>query len=340
MRLRRGAQPTGVWRTGVMIATCFTLASCANSVQVVEPAPLIPALDPGDGTYPTAAARPHHAVAAGAPAAPGAQAVAAPVAKDPAPSVRTAAIRSSAAPDPPDPQPRAAAASAPGDRPPTVHAVARTDAPMPTPGVYAYTLRGQSSLGDLPKAMHVRVSGPPESQHWVLDASGPPDRVGSVEDLSVGRAHAGVLLRSDDLTITSPVQTFVLHFRPTFPVLLLPPPQIAARGWAFTMTSTDGCAVAHSVGSIVHDATTDTEQHIRFDTTVTPGGASGCQDISARRIQDIWHSAGSLLPTRLACDVFGRVTGVPVTMSRQAALRGNGQPCAEPGRRRPESSCG
>jgi hypothetical protein len=197
---------------------------------------------------------------------------------------------------------------------------------LPQLGEYTYALNGTSSLGKPPSTMKAGIatgSGADE-QIWTLDARR-DDGAGMIEEITLGRQDDGVYLSAYRLDASTGIAAIVLEFAPATPVLLEPDTGKPGQTWKFDMESKDGCAAVHTEGVLVSEAKPGGTgaaalRHIRLTQTVKTVGPPTCPSVNAKRVQDLYHTAGTALPNRIDSDLNGTLGAVPVKANTQATL--------------------
>lgn len=196
---------------------------------------------------------------------------------------------------------------------------------LPALGGYTYALTGTSSLGKPPAILKLQVepAGGAGEQIWTLDGRR-DDGAGIIEELTLGRQDDGVYLSAYRLDASTGIAAIVLEFAPATPVLLEPDGARPGQTWAFDLESKDGCAAARTEGVLVSEARSGegaaSLRHIRLTTTLKTIGPPTCPAVTAKRIQDTYHAAGTLLPTRLDSDLSGSLGAIPVKANTKATL--------------------
>jgi hypothetical protein len=197
---------------------------------------------------------------------------------------------------------------------------------LPPLGNYTYALNGTSSLGKPPSTMKAEVAtgSGAEEQVWTLDARR-DDGSGMIEELTLGRQDDGVYLSAYRLDASTGIAAIVLEFAPAAPVLLEPDTGKPGQSWSFDMESKDSCTSVHTEGVLVSDAKPGGTgnaalRHIRLTQNVKTIGPATCPAVTAKRVQDFYHTAGSALPNRIDSDLNGTLGAVPVKANTQATL--------------------
>lgn len=207
----------------------------------------------------------------------------------------------------------------PGGNAPVAGKGAAVQSPaLPAVGTYSYALSGTSSLGPPPATSTIAVADAGGgAQLWTVD-SRRGDGAGMVEELTLSQDEAGIHLSTYRLDASTGIAGVILEFEPTEPVLLTPIAGNAGTIWPFDLgTSADGCATATGTGELLESAGA-ANRRFRLTTTVRTVGPAFCVAIEGERTQEISHPAESLLPTRIASDLRGRVGGVPFTAVTRA----------------------
>jgi hypothetical protein len=192
---------------------------------------------------------------------------------------------------------------------------------LPRPGDASYQLSGQSSIGTLPSTLHLAVADAGNgAQTWTFDTSN-PDGTGLIEVLTVQPGPDGIYLANYELKANGGLWHVDLHLAPSGPAPLVP--TWPHGGWEFDMPSDNGCANAHTVGS-VQPPDDDGARHVNLATTVTPTGREGCPPFTATRAQQLWlPTAGGQLnrvDTQLDAS-FGTLSGNVSYTAKPAATR-------------------
>jgi hypothetical protein len=155
---------------------------------------------------------------------------------------------------------------------------------LPPLGDATYRLTGQSTVGTLPPRLRFGVADAGSgAQTWTFDASN-PDGSGLIEVLTVQPGPDGIYLTGYELKYGG-LGHVDLHLTPSGPAPLVP--NWPHGGWEFDMPSANGCANAHTVGS-VQPPDNDGARHVNLATTVTPTGKQGCPQFTATRAQQLW----------------------------------------------------
>jgi hypothetical protein len=179
---------------------------------------------------------------------------------------------------------------------------------LPPLGDATYRLTGQSTVGTLPAQLRLGVADAGAgAQTWTFDASN-PDGSGLIEVLTVQPGPDGIYLTGYELKYGG-LWHVDLHLAPSGPAPLVP--NWPHGGWEFDMPSANGCANAHTVGS-VQPPDDDGARHVNLATTVTPTGKQGCPPFTATRAQQLWLPAagGRLNRVDTALDAsFGTLRG-------------------------------
>lgn len=196
---------------------------------------------------------------------------------------------------------------------------------LPAPGTYAYALIGTTSLGRPPADLDLTVAAAagagPGAQVWTFDGRR-DDGSGLLEELTLGRQADGIYLSGYRLEASSGIAGVTLAFTPPKPVLLEPDRAKPGQTWSYDLESTDGCQAAHVDAVLVSDAKVASagSRHVRLTTTVRTVGPPTCPSISAKRVQDNYHPAAALLPSRMDSDLQGSLAGIPVRADTEATL--------------------
>lgn len=196
---------------------------------------------------------------------------------------------------------------------------------LPELGDYSYAMTGTSSLGKPPAVMKLQVAkaGGNEEQIWTLDARR-DDGAGIIEEFTLVRQDDGVYLSAYRMDASTGIAAIVLEFAPPSPVLLEPDAAKVGQPWSFDLESKDGCSTVHTEGVVVSEAKPGSGpsslRHIRLTQNLKTIGPPTCPAVTAKRVQDTYHSAGVALPARIDSDLNGSLGAVPVKANTQATL--------------------